>query len=138
MAKKKPSGFQRKKLSRMRAKLSGIIPFAPPKRGRPKGITTQHQKLQEHLRKELAWLGMPHKADLALAKLLSMPRLREEYLLNEITPHRGEAYQGIKERAFRREIAIAQRYVWGGPKIRSLPLQHKARLNNFGQKNRPR
>ena len=139
MARKKPSGAQRGRLALlMRAMKNGPL-FA---RGRPEGVTERREKLQEQLRKELAWLGMPYKSDLELAKLLSTPSLRNAYHRSNpdgpLHPHGAATYKGIKPRTFHREIAIAQHYVWGGPKVRGLPLQLKDRLNNFGQKIRPR
>jgi hypothetical protein len=119
MAKKKPSGFQRRRLSLIRAKLSGIVPFAPPrKRGRPKGETDRHRELRKQIEMDLARLGLPYKQNLYsfLTQKLPDPKWRKEYGL---TPPECP-YEKIRERHFRREIALAHQKIWGGPKNRSL------------------
>ena len=137
--KKRPSDARQRRLAPLTSAMKKSPTFSGlvPKPGRPK--SRLRQKLRNQLDRELAWLGMPHKSDLELARILSTPGLREKYRrltpgVGPLSPQGAKTYEEISKRlrTFRREIANAQRRIWG-PKIRSVPLQQKNRLNNFGR-----
>jgi hypothetical protein len=98
---KRLSGAQRRAFARAIKAGAFFGLLRPGKSGRPKGLAGRTEKRRERLHKDLAWIGRPDLSDLALARMLLTDRKYRD------------GYRGISERSLRREVALAQRRIWG-------------------------